>query len=300
MNGKWVFVTSMAAALLTLGVVRGQGMSSGSGSTSSIPSVTTSPSGQDGFTMGANPMYATTTAETKGPPVVGGVYGVSSWLTYPKPAGCCGPVGGNGLIEGEVYLRNGISIPIGGNLFGRELDPGWMVTGGVRSLFFDPSLESAWTVDLSLSFTDNNAPNSATPVPLVNVLDRSTGNIIPSTTVTISNLTRTAVGLAGGKEWYIWGSGDYDGNTPNWRVGVDGGGRFGACKLDFNEIRHFTDSTGGMFFSAHSDFEMPYGTCVFNAGVRTEWSYTWTDILQRQNNTDLQEISLLVTLGVRF
>ena len=136
-------------------------------------------------------------------------------------------------------------------------------------------------------------------IPLINYMDKVSGGIVPTAAVTVSNLTQTAAGLALGREWYIWGSGDYD-NMPSWRVGAEVGGRYGACKLDLNEIRHVTDGTGGIFVAAHSDFEMPYGTCFFNAGVRAEWSYTWTDLLQSQNNTDVQEVSLMLTLGVRF
>ena len=34
--------------------------------------------------------------------------------------------------------------------------------------------------------------------------------------------------------------------------------------------------------------------------LRSEYGYTWSDILQRQNDGDIQEVSLLFNLGVRF
>lgn len=299
MSGKSVFLTSMAAALLSLGVARGQSTPTpyGSGNTSFgvVP-----PSEPKGFTYGANPDYATTTTETKAPPPVGGAYSLSSWMTYPREHGCCGPTGNFGPIGTEVYLRNGVSFPIGGSFFGQVLDPGWTITGGGRSLFFDPSLETAWTIDLSLGNSYSQSGDPDRSVFVTNLRDRNTNLIVPLTQVSTTGLHRTEVGLAGGREWYLWGSGEFDGSTPNWRVGVDGGGRYGVSKLELNELRHFTDRIGGVFFSAHSDFEIPWGTCFFHAGMRTEWSYTWSDILQHQNNSDVQDISLLITIGARF
>ena len=35
-------------------------------------------------------------------------------------------------------------------------------------------------------------------------------------------------------------------------------------------------------------------------GVRLEWDYTWMDILQHQNNSDLQDINLILNTGFRF
>jgi hypothetical protein len=46
--------------------------------------------------------------------------------------------------------------------------------------------------------------------------------------------------------------------------------------------------------------EIPCHCCVFTAGIRTEYGYTWCDILQSQNRTDVQDINLLITVGVRF
>ena len=78
------------------------------------------------------------------------------------------------------------------------------------------------------------------------------------------------------------------------------GGAWGSASAEFNEIRHRTDVVGGVLASVHTDLEFPIGCCccVFYTGFRLEWSYIWGDILQRKS--DIEEINLLFTLGVRF
>jgi len=114
--------------------------------------------------------------------------------------------------------------------------------------------------------------------------------------VTVRDSNRTLVGLGFGKEWYLWGSIVDPGNK--WRIGVDGGGRYGSGSMTFNEIRHRTDVLGGLYAAAHTDFEIPHGRCFLYWGLRCEWAYTWGDILQRQS--DVQEINVLATFGVRY
>ena len=66
-------------------------------------------------------------------------------------SGCQGPVGGNGPIGWETYLRSGVSLPFGGGPLARALDPGWVIQGGARSLFFNSAQDAAWTADFSVS-----------------------------------------------------------------------------------------------------------------------------------------------------
>ena len=63
---------------------------------------------------------------------------------------------------------------------------------------------------------------------------------------------------------------------------------------------HLTDTIGGVYASLHSDLDIPCGCCVFQLGFRAEWDYTWSDILQIQNKSDVQDINLMVSLGVRY
>ena len=45
---------------------------------------------------------------------------------------------------------------------------------------------------------------------------------------------------------------------------------------------------GGVTFALHGDVEMPTGCCVLFVGGRVEYGAIWSDILQRQNDTDTQ------------
>ena len=86
----------------------------------------------------------------------------------------------------------------------------------------------------------------------------------------------------------------------NWRWGVDVGGRYGTGKVNFHEINHLTGVLWGAFGSVHSDIEIPCRCCILQAGLRLEYSYTLSDILQEQNSGDIQQVNLLFTLGSRF
>ncbi len=116
--------------------------------------------------------------------------------------------------------------------------------------------------------------------------------------VTVQDLFRTSVDVAVGREWYLWAPANECGSK--WRMGLDVGGRVGVATVDFNEIRHRTDNLWGMFVALHSDWEVPCGCCVWMAGVRVEYAYTWMGILQSQNNADIGDIGLMMNFGVRF
>jgi hypothetical protein len=111
-------------------------------------------------------------------------------------------------------------------------------------------------------------------------------------------LNRTFFNLGGGREYYLFGA--PQGDSWTWRAGFDAGGRYGSAKLELHEIRHRTDTIAGIFIALHSDVEIPYGCITLFAGVRLEWDYTWMDILQHQNNSDLQDINLILNTGFRF
>ncbi|HVS36773.1 MAG TPA: hypothetical protein VMS17_14525 [Gemmataceae bacterium] len=225
----------------------------------------------------------------------------TSWMDYPRCLGCCGPIGRNGPIEYEIYVRNGLDFPLGGNPFGARMDAGWDVAVGARTLFFNPEDDAAWTADIGFSNVYNESRDHTTTYTLLNLLDKSTNTVVPSTTVTLENLNRTYFNLSGGREWYLRGGRDCDNANVNWRVGVDVGGRYGTEKLETTNWPHFTDVNAGVFLAVHTDLEIPCGCCIFLAGLRSEYGYTWADVLQRQNDTsDVQDINLLVNLGVRF
>jgi hypothetical protein len=233
--------------------------------------------------------------------------GLSSWLVYPRSPGCCGPIGLNGPIGSELYVRSGIAVNTGGGIFADVLDNGWIVQGGGRVLFFNPEVDSAWTVDLSISNVHQTTNDSTHFVELFNVpvtTTSSTGtpttNVLPSTEVLVAGLNLTFANVAIGREWYLLGSADCARDEMNWRWGVDAGGRYGTGKVELRDFHHLTDVIGGVFVSVHSDLEMPCGCCILQAGIRGEYSYTWDDLLQSQNPSDIQSFNLLLTLGTRF
>jgi hypothetical protein len=285
MNVKSFCLGGLVMACLGLGTVRGQGPD--------LPYK----GGMDGLPPGP-------AAEADHAPPVPptGTMSLSSWILYPRGPGCCGPVGSNGPISGEVYLNAGVELPIGGNIFGHELQTGWAVEGGLRSLFFNPAVDAAWTVSLGISNIYNTTAHDES-VTLKNVPVVTTGNAtmtVPQVNVTLASLNRTYVNLSGGREWWLWGKADDPEGSRNLRVGFEAGGRYGTGKVEFNEIVHKTDILGGLFVAIHANVEVPYCGCVFVAGIRGEYSYTWNDILQRQNPSDLQDINLLFTVGARF
>jgi hypothetical protein len=81
---------------------------------------------------------------------------------------------------------------------------------------------------------------------------------------------------------------------------VDVGGRWATEKVEFNEFQHHTGTAGAVSISGYSDFEYPCQCAIFTAGMRLEYDYIFTDILQRQNDSSLETFSLLFSVGVRF
>jgi hypothetical protein len=221
----------------------------------------------------------------------GAPHGLSNWITYTRPE-CCGPVGGNGPIQTELYVRTGPSLPVEGSIFGHTLQTGWLVEGGGRSLFFNSEMDAAWDVDFGLGNVYNQGQHADIKVPI-----NRPG--FPTTDVSIRNLNRTTVNMTLGREWYLSGSAHDCGQK--WRAGIDIGGRFGTARLDLHEIQHRTDVIGSALVALHTDWERPCGgCCIFMTGFRVEWDYTWMDILQEQNNAEVMDVNFLLTFGVRF
>src|SRR5262249_44566567 len=122
--------------------------------------------------------------------------------------------------------------------------------------------------------------------------------VLPSIDVTFNRYNRTFVNAAFGREWHLWDPANSDGWM--WRAGFDAGPRYGTSKLDLNELPHRTRVIGGAFVSLHTDVEWPCGACIYQAGFRAEYSFTFSEILQDQNNANVHDIMLMLNLGVRF
>jgi hypothetical protein len=229
---------------------------------------------------------------------------MSSWIVH-NQANCCSPFGGDGPINAELYIDTGPSIPVAGGPFHHIMETGWEVRGGGRSLFFNPAVDAAWTVDLNLSYIFNHGrPNPTVPI-FTNVNSNPLGipagpGLFP---VSLRDLNRTFVNGALGREWYF--------NAPanaagwKWRAGFDLGGGIGSGLVNFvnspfiTGLHHKTDTIYDVVVALHTDLEVPYGCCTFTYGFRAEWDYTWTDLIQK-NNGQLQDVNLLVAFGVRF
>jgi len=223
---------------------------------------------------------------------------------------CCGPVGGDGPISTELYVRWGPSVNLMNGYLSKELETGWEVQGGGRALFFNPEGDAAWTADLSISNIWNQGQHSDRKANLQSIIvpdQFGTATRVNNVNVTIRSLNRTYVNAALGREWYLWAPAANCPNCgrmqegPTWRVGIDGGGRWGSEKMQFHELKHRTEVIEGLFASVHTDLEIPCGGWIFVVGGRIEWDYTWMHtILQDFPGQDLQNINVLMTLGVRY
>ncbi len=278
MRAKSVLTGALILSLLGLGSARSQTPPGKSGDILPPPRV------QEGPVPGSGPFVPHET------------YPLSPWITYHRDC-CWGEMNGNPLLS-EIYFRSGVSLPTGGDAIGKLMDTGWTIGGGARALFFNAAVDRAWTIDASITNTINyiNRPDSKftldillpiAPFGTVQRVDR---------VVTLQDYNRTTVNLSLGRERYLWGPAKC--GARSWRWGWDAGGRYGSASAAFNEIRHRTDVIGGLFVALHSDLEFPCGGCTFFGGFRAEWGYTWGDILQRAS--DVSDVNLLVTLGVRF
>jgi hypothetical protein len=228
---------------------------------------------------------------------------LSSWILYPRPAGCCGPTGAFGPIVGELFFDVGPAFNVSDGIFGHSLSTaGLDIEGGGRTLFFNPECTAAWYVSLGVTNISNHANDHSIVVNLQNF--NFQGTTIPSLNVTPNDLNRTYADLSVGRDWYLWGPARVDGisagELPNWRVGAEVGGRWGTAKLEATEITNQSETIYGAFVAIHSEIECPWHCCIFQAGLRLEYGYTWCDILQQQNRTDLEDFNVLVTVGVRF
>ncbi len=218
---------------------------------------------------------------------------LSSYITYTRPE-CCGPIGCDGPIMGELYVRTGPSLPFGDGILAHSLETGWEVMAGGRSLFFNKDVDRAWTVDLGISYMYNHARSDQ-----MVLIGESPGGFPEGTMATPRDLNRTFGTATLGREWYLNGPANVCG--WHWRAGFDAGGRLGTAKLNFQEIKHGTDTIYGYLVALHTDVEKPWGPCcTLFAGFRAEWDFTREDLLGPGQNANVQDVNLLMNFGVRF
>ena len=57
--------------------------------------------------------------------------------------------------------------------------------------------------------------------------------------------------------------------------------------------------TYGVFLAAHATIEIPMGTWIWFAGLRTEWGYDWTNLVPPMSG-NMHNLNILLTSGIRF
>ncbi len=223
--------------------------------------------------------------------------GLSDWITYRRD--CCeGKHGRITPLSTELYVFAGPTTPFGSMTLSRELTTGWSIGGGGRALFYNEPQTRAWVVDAHIINTNQWSSKRDTqfPVTIFRAGDKQVFGADGVPGVTVQSANRTMAGLGVGQEFYPWKPADYEGRK--WRVGYDLGGRYGSLILTLNETRGIKDVAGGIYVGGHSKFECPWRNVMFHMGVRFEWSYTWSDVLQR--SSDVQDISVLLSTGMRY
>jgi hypothetical protein len=293
MNAKRACLVALVMTLAGVGAARAQVYGSGSPGGPASPSLPTLPA------PGAQ------VAPVDGAPPAPPLPRLSDYILGTKPD-CCGPVGGDGPISTEIYARSGPGFIIPTGFLGKTLETGWVIEGGGRALFFNPAGDAACTVDLGLSNVYNHGQHSDR-VAVLHVLETGlTGTGRVTAPVTIRDLNRTFANLGVGGEWWLWGPAancptcGRMGDGPTCRVGFDAGGRWGTEKMEFNGLQHRTEVIEGAFVAVHADVEVPCGGWVFVGGTRLEWDHTWMHQILQGLPENLQDLNLLVTLGIRY
>ena len=238
--------------------------------------------------------------------------GLSDWIRYTRE--CCeGKPGKHTPLYTELYFSSGAAFPINSPTsgFSRELQTGWTLMGGARGLLFNEEMTAAWVLDLHIINIHQyaGAHNTAFPltvfqngVPITSGVTANGNGVGTEPNFRLEDVNRTLAGVGFGREWYLWNPANFDGLTG--RIGVDTGGRVGSERLNVvNSARsaHTVGVIESVYAAAHCDFEMPCGAVLFNAGFRLEWAYTFSDILQQgQDKSNMQDLTLLFTIGVRY
>ena len=90
----------------------------------------------------------------------------------------------------------------------------------------------------------------------------------------------------------------------NFRLGWDVGGRWGSGHVNGTPLfepdgyRRRHDVFGQAFAGLMATMEMPVGAYTALGGVRVEWDYTFSDILEKGGS--FHEVTTLLVMGVRY
>lgn len=255
----------------------------------------------------AGPVDTLTTPVAQ-PGLPGAVY--SPWCGDAPVGWCGGPLGANGAVSYEGYVRTGPSIVAGGGALSDILKTGWNVQVGSRTLFFNVPGDAAWVLDLGLGYTRNRGPRleRTTSAFLLPDPDPQTGELGPDVlaTVGVRALRRSSLNFAVGRDYFLYGPGVVgQEGYGNVRLGWDVGGRWGTTSIDLEPAddpggyRRRHDIYHGLFLGTQFNWEKPVGAWTFLVGTRLEWSYYWMNILPPQQG-DFRDVNILMMFGIRF
>ena len=232
---------------------------------------------------------------------------------YVDGPGCCGPRGRDGRVGYEVYSFSGVNIPFGEGL-GDRLNAGWTVGMSVRTLFFDPSHTTAWTIDLGGSYTHNWGAGDHDPVNLFlrtpAQSNQVTGVVTPQPDRLvfsgIRGVHRSSFNFNFGRDVWLMGCGNNGGmQGTNVRVGAWVGGRYGTSHIDVNPLNEVDGYARrqnvfeGVVVGAHATCDVPMGGWIFFGGLRTEYGYDWTNLAPPiQGN--IHSVNIQIQAGVRY
>jgi hypothetical protein len=241
----------------------------------------------------------------------------SPWCGGVQAGDCNNSIGGNGPLTYEIIGYTGPSFPILGGVLNNRLTVGWMVGADTRTLFFNQERDAAWVLVLGYSYIFNKGQDEQ--VKEIDVLTRSfvddltvqggrrrVGDALLGQYVTA--LHRETLNFGFGRDWWLNGPGSL-GNEPasNWRVGTEIGGRWGTGHVNlvpkqFTPPFDYNRRGGvyhGIYLSAYTNYERSFGNVIMYSGLKVQWAYNWMNYVPPQDS-DLQDLNILMTFGVRF
>lgn len=194
----------------------------------------------------------------------------------------------------------GISMANGNGVFGQVLNGGFMIEGGAKALFFDPTQSAAWVLRMGLTL-QTHEPDG---IPLT--FDYFGFD------VSVRRLLRFSGIVSIGRDWFLQGALPIANRPANIRYGLDLGTRWGTQRVELNvfdgpidpfdgrpDYVRRTNNYGGVALGLHGMVEVPMGSWLLFGGFRFEYGYNWGNILPNQNS-NIHDVNLLFTTGFRF
>ena len=196
-----------------------------------------------------------------------------------------------------------------------------------RSLFFNQNHDAAWVLILGYSYIFNkgqnevdNAIDVATPRqrqaidPITgNLRFDGNGNVILERNpidglakYSVHSFHRQTVNFGIGRDWWLNGPATVGGESgTNWRFGSEIGGRWGVGHVNLIPVdnrNNYLRRAGihhGLYLGSSISWERPFGNTILYGGMRVQWTYNWMNYVLPQDG-DLQDVNILMTLGIRF